>query len=166
MQNHPKKHYNITMKKIAFIIAISIIIPLKCYAIIGMNNELNEKEVFIKVRSGFLGRDIKLETTIYKPNGNGPFPLFVLIPQKQKGNPANQPRARYVNFSAELVNRGYAVAIPMPKGYSNSSGQFDQKNCEIRKIAEEQSNDVNHVIKFLNTLDFIDQNQVIMSGHS
>jgi hypothetical protein len=41
-----------------------------------------------------LGDTLQLETTIFKPSGNGPFPVVIINHGKARGNPAWQPRDR------------------------------------------------------------------------
>ena len=45
---------------------------------------------------------LKLETTVYKPAGDGPFPLIVLNHGKARGKAAFQSRARYSEQAAAL----------------------------------------------------------------
>lgn len=70
---------------------------------------LNEQVVMLPIGDG----GTKLETTIFKPNGDGPFPLVVINHGKAFGNPYFQARARYLVASGEFVRLGYLVAIPM-----------------------------------------------------
>src|SRR6478735_8784126 len=72
---------------------------------------LNEQVTMIPVVSG--GSAIQLETTIFKPPGDGPFPLVIMNHGKALGSPRTQQRDRFVAISREFVRRGYAVVIPM-----------------------------------------------------
>src|SRR4051812_19473271 len=84
-----------------------------------LNKALNEQIVFIR-----FGLGVELETTIFKPNGDGPFPLVVINHGKASGNPRFQARARYNVATGEFVRRGYVVAVPMRGGFSKSSGMY------------------------------------------
>ncbi|WP_225869705.1 S9 family peptidase [Glaciimonas sp. PCH181] len=90
---------------------------------------LNEQVVMVPVGSGLFG--VKLETTIFKPAGDGPFPLLIMNHGKASGNPHFQPRARFLVISREFVKRGYAVVIPMRKGFSQSTGLYVAGGCNI-----------------------------------
>src|SRR5258706_16379615 len=83
-----------------------------------LNAALNEQVVMLPIGSG----GMKLETTIFKPDGDGPFPLVVINHGKASGNPRFQGRATYPVASAEFVRLGYLVALPMRQGFSKSEG--------------------------------------------
>src|SRR4051812_17681911 len=76
---------------------------------------MNERVVMVKVGSGLSSAE--LETTIFKPEGDGPFPVALINHGKAPGNPYFQERARYLVASREFVRRGYAVVIPMRMGF-------------------------------------------------
>ena len=67
---------------------------------------------------------IELETTVYRPPGEGPFPLVVINHGKSFGDSRFQPRSRYPLAALEFVRRGYVVAIPMRRGFSKSGGIY------------------------------------------
>src|ERR1035437_6369919 len=72
-----------------------------------LNAALNEQVVMLPIGNG----GTKLETTIFKPDGDGPFPLVVINHGKASGKPRFQGRARYSVASAEFVKLGYLVAL-------------------------------------------------------
>ncbi|HSC79893.1 MAG TPA: prolyl oligopeptidase family serine peptidase [Chitinolyticbacter sp.] len=128
---------------------------------------LGEHVEMLPVDKNLLGMKINLETTIFKPPGNGPFPLFVLTPGKDKGNPAHATRSRYTALARELVNRGYLVAVPMPRGYSQSGGSFlGRLSCEVLKPVEAQGQDIVTVTRLLSKRADVDPARVIVAGHS
>lgn len=65
-----------------------------------------------------------IEATVYKPPGRGPFPVVVM----SHGSPVSLEAARrYRRTWAErpaafLVGRGFAVIVPMRRGYASSEG--------------------------------------------
>ncbi len=67
------------------------------------------------------GKPAMLKTHMYFPPGNGPFPVAVLN-HGSPGEPARQfmqpPNFRHV--AEWFVARGYAVAVPMRRGYGDS----------------------------------------------
>jgi poly(3-hydroxybutyrate) depolymerase len=68
--------------------------------------EASLNEAIVEVPSDY---GLKLKTTIFKPPGEGPFPLVLMNHGKAFGNPQFQGRARFENLAAELVHMGYAV---------------------------------------------------------
>ena len=68
---------------------------------------------------------LTLEATFYRPPGSGPFPLVVLShgtsrdPKQRVGE-----RLRYDAQSWKFVSMGFAVVIPMRRGYGHSEGEY------------------------------------------
>ncbi|SMC28090.1 Dienelactone hydrolase [Andreprevotia lacus DSM 23236] len=132
----------------------------------ALRTDLGETIAMVPVDENFMGMKTKLETTVFKPKGDGPFPLLVINGGKQKGNPAFQPRNRYTILVQEFLKRGYAVALPMPRGFSKSDGTFNQPSCAVLATAEQQGKDLAESIRFLRKLPYIDQDKIVVAGHS
>src|SRR5690242_7621887 len=64
-------------------------------------------EQVVQVPAGYENRAM-LETTVFRPNGPGPFPLLVINHGKDPGRPSAQPRDRFYHMAAAFVKRGYA----------------------------------------------------------
>jgi len=126
-----------------------------------LNHALNEQIVFIRHGAG-----VELETTIFKPDGNGPFPLALINHGKSFGNPRFQPRARYIVATRELVRRGYAVAIPMRGGFSKSSGMYVEGGCNIEGNANHQAGYLRTALDWLVQQSFVDRNRIVVLGQS
>jgi len=109
---------------------------------------------------------VKLETTIYKPAGDGPFPLIVLNHGKARGNAAFQPRARYSEQAAALVARGYVVAIPMRQGFSKSGGAYIGSGCNVESNGLIQAEDVVAALDYMTQQPYVDRNRIVIMGQS
>lgn len=109
---------------------------------------------------------IKLETTVYKPAGNGPFPLIVLNHGKARGNAAFQSRARYSEQAAALVARGYVVAIPMRQGFSKSGGAYIGSGCNVEANGLVQAEDVVAALDYLTQQPYVDRTRIVIMGQS
>ncbi|WP_296223660.1 dienelactone hydrolase family protein [Ralstonia sp. UBA689] len=109
---------------------------------------------------------VKLETTIYKPEGDGPFPLIVLNHGKAHGNPSFQSRARYSAQAAALVARGYVVAIPMRQGFSKSGGAYIGGGCNVESNGLVQSEDVVAALDYLTRQPYVDRDRIVIMGQS
>jgi dienelactone hydrolase len=125
---------------------------------------MNEQVVMVKVGAGMSGAE--LETTLFKPDGEGPFPLVVINHGKAAGNPVFQERARYLDASREFVRRGYAVALPMRLGFSKSSGSYTDGGCNIASNGEQQAEWVAGVIEWLRTRTYVDKDRIVVVGQS
>lgn len=109
---------------------------------------------------------IKLETTIYKPAGDGPFPLIVLNHGKARGKASFQARARYSEQAAALVARGYVVAIPMRQGFSRSGGAYIGSGCNVEANGILQAEDVVAALDYLTQQPYVDRNRIVVMGQS
>lgn len=108
----------------------------------------------------------KLETTIFKPEGEGPFPLVVINHGKSYGDAREQKRYRAYAASREFVRRGFAVAIPMRLGFGKSDGSYYQSGCDLTKDGYKQAESIDAAIKELVKLPFIKSDQILIVGHS
>ena len=126
-----------------------------------LNHALNEQVVFI--RHGF---GVELETTIFKPEGDGPFPLALINHGKSFGNPLFQPRARFIVATRELVRHGYAVAIPMRGGFSKSSGTYVDGGCNIEGNASYQARYPRSAMDWLVQQPYVDRKRIVVIGQS
>jgi dienelactone hydrolase len=129
-----------------------------------LDSALNEQVVMIPSHS--TGDDVQLETTIFKPPGNGPFPLVVMNHGKALGNPRAQGRDRFVVISREFVRRGYAVVIPMRKGFSKSTGDYVDAGCNMTAHGQNQADDLQGTLEYLQTQNWVDRDHIIVAGQS
>jgi dienelactone hydrolase len=127
----------------------------------ALNKALNERIVFIHHSAG-----VDLETTIFTPDGDGPFPLAVINHGKSPGDPQFQARARYIVASRELVRRGYAVAIPMRAGFARSSGSYVEGGCNITGNGLRQAEYVRTVLDYMTKQSYVDRSHIVLMGQS
>jgi dienelactone hydrolase len=107
-----------------------------------------------------------LETTLFRPAGDGPFRLVVVNHGKAPGEPRRQPRARYLALAHELVQRGYAVVVPMRRGFSHSGGDYAAHRCDARAHGLAQADDVRAALEFYARRADIDASRVVVIGQS
>lgn len=129
-----------------------------------LETSLNEHIVMIPAVSG--GKQIELETTIFKPDGEGPFPLIVMNHGKALGNPRGQQRDRFVVLSKEFVKRGYAVVIPMRKGFSKSTGDYIDPGCNMTAHGNSQADDLQGALEYLRAQPWVDSQHILVAGQS
>lgn len=108
----------------------------------------------------------KLETTIFMPPGEGPFPLLVLNHGKSLGDPRSQERARFLAISREFVKRGYAVVIPMRTGFGNSSGEYVEQHCDMTANGQIQADDLHDVLAYAARQPWADPDRILIGGQS
>lgn len=124
---------------------------------------LNESVVTIKNNRFFA---VDLETTLFKPPGDGPFPVVLINHGKATGNNHLQARYRPLPAVREFLQRGYAVVVPMRQGFSNSGGRAVGEGCNIAANGDAQAEDVRSVVAWLGTQPWADTSRMVMLGQS
>jgi dienelactone hydrolase len=124
---------------------------------------LNEQIVSVPVdQSG----NIALETTIYKPDGNGPFPMIVFNHGKIPGDPRAQERSDPLPFAREFVRRGYVVVAPNRQGFGHSGGSYQQDGCDVERNGIAQAGDVAATISYMSKQPYVDTQHIVVAGTS
>lgn len=129
-----------------------------------LNKELNEAVVMI-AKKGFLFT-VQLETTIYTPEGEGPFPVVVINHGKSLGNPSFQDRYRPLPAVRYFMQRGYLVAVPMRQGFSKSTGMYVGAGCNVESNGRVQAEDVQAVLDYLVAQPQVDKDNLLVLGQS
>ena len=128
---------------------------------------LNEK--ILRVPMSIPGGEIRLQTTVYKPDGPGPFPLAIIshgVPFEKMLEAEIQLRHRYCLQSEEFVKRGFAVAIPMRRGYGKSGGGKNLATVNIVAFGLQDAQDIQATIDFLSREPYIDGKRIVLVGQS
>ena len=118
--------------------------------------------------AGDPGRPVTLEVTIMTPEGPGPFPLAVM----NHGSPehgqarADMPRYHRSFTIYYFLSRGYAVAMPMMRGFADSGGLYEAHGCEMERAGLEDARDIAAVIGALALQPDIDASRVVVAGIS
>lgn len=131
---------------------------------IALDASVNEQVIMLAVSEN--GARLQLETTIFKPPGNGPFPLLLMNHGKDRGDPNLQKRDRFLAMSREFVKRGYAVAIPMRKGFSKSGGTYRDYGCNMKDNGQLQADDVQAALNAIRTQPWVDAQRIVVAGQS
>lgn len=113
-----------------------------------------------------------LETTFFRPDGLGPFPLIVI----NHGSPREAarrraPRWRPVQEARWFMERGFAVAVPMRRGYAGSGGDWAERYgpCDQARYYEaglETARDIRAAALSLAARPDIDPNRILLLGQS
>ena len=101
-----------------------------------------------------------------------PLPLVVLShgtsrnPQQRGGE-----RCRYDAQSWEFVSMGFAVVIPMRRGYGHSEGDYAEAEglCDHSRFYEaglESARDLQATVAYVSALPGIDPQRLVLAGHS
>jgi dienelactone hydrolase len=107
-----------------------------------------------------------METTVFQPNGPGPFPLLIINHGKDPGSPSAQPRDRFFHMATAFVKRGYAVMVPMRQGYANSTGRYRDYGCDMTANGYSQARDVRDALEYARAQPWIDADHIVVAGQS
>ena len=112
-----------------------------------------------------LGTD-RLQTTVFRPNTPGPWPLVVLNHGSLAyPNHHDEPRWRPGGVANFFVKQGYLVIAPMRRGYAGSSGTFEY-NCNPLEFGDRVADDVEAAIRFYVRRHEAKPGQVLVIGGS
>jgi len=126
--------------------------------------ELPESVVMVPKKTGLFTTEI--ETTLYLPEGTGPFPVAVVNHGKAYGDPRFQARYRPVVAARFFLQRGYAVVVPMRQGFSKSSGSYIGGGCNVESNGREQAGDVAAVLDHVTAQPWADKSRIVVVGQS
>jgi len=138
-----------------------------------LNEEIHRIDVTVKdVYNRSETRKIPL--TVFKPDGEGPFPL-VILNHGRAGSPEKraQPlRYRYEPQARYFVGKGFAVIVPTRVGYGETMGDFDPETSggcampQIEPMSLAASDQVLATHTFAHSLKFIDTARWWVVGQS
>jgi dienelactone hydrolase len=116
-------------------------------------------------------KEIKLEATLYKPAGEGPFPVVIFnhgstgpgaIPATQTENPWG--------FGTYLNQRGIALFIPMRRGRGRSEGVYAETyGCDLSSSKAGityATAALDATFEFLRSQSWADMQRVVLAGQS
>jgi dipeptidyl aminopeptidase/acylaminoacyl peptidase len=126
----------------------------------------------------FKNGDLTLEGYVFKPQGDGPFPLLVWNHGSEQDP---KPEGQFASIAAIYVPAGYVVFAPVRRGHGKSEGEYitDQVRAESQKngktagqklfvqlIAGEQVDDQLAGLAYAKTLPYVDPARIVVSGCS
>jgi dienelactone hydrolase len=91
------------------------------------------REAVIRVPAGVVdafGKTVRgdLVMTIFRPPGDGPFPLVVINHGRSTDTRAQLPRQRFESAARLFVRKGFAVAMPLRLGYGELASLGDPED--------------------------------------
>jgi dienelactone hydrolase len=111
--------------------------------------------------------------TIYRPAGDGPFPLVVFNHGRAtQDRRAAQARYRPEHAARYLVAKGFVVLVPTRVGYWETYGDFDPEysgDCnrmQVGPMSIAASDQVLAAVEFARTLRYVDASRWIVAGQS
>jgi dienelactone hydrolase len=134
-------------------------------------------EEIVQVPMAFDGsfgkKALQLTATTFRPLGGGPFPLIVL----SHGNPPNASdrpkigRYRLIPQISEFIRRGFAVIVPIRRGYGATGGDFaeDMGKCSLPSYHDaglEAARDIQVSVEYAARLPYVAPGSILLVGQS
>jgi len=127
--------------------------------------DLNEE--IISLPALIRGKVYQLETTLFRPDTTNRHPLVVINHGTSENTDKNRERARFASASRALVGQGFAVAVPMRRGYGNSQGgQVRLEGADLTDYGLENALDIHGAISYLKNQNYVDPQRIIVIGQS
>ncbi len=136
---------------------------------------LREQVVQVPVRiEGLFGdSEVNLTATLFRPRGDGPFPLVVL----SHGTPphaadrAKIGRFRRIPQTREFIKRGFAVIVPIRRGHGASGGDYaEEKGRCAAPVYYEAGRagglDIVATVDYAVKLPYVNPHCIILAGQS
>ncbi len=114
-----------------------------------------------------------LAVTVVRPRGKGPYGVIVL--NHGAGATAEARReespAYFMHAAAALAERGYAVVMPLRRGFGETGGEFAENpgfcsNPDFEHGEREAAADVLAAYRFAQKLPYADPRRMILAGQS
>lgn len=134
---------------------------------------LNVREDIVSIP--VTGTDISLAATVFRPNGNGPFPLIVL----SHGEPTDASKRvdygywRQPYLIDALVSRGFAIVVPVRRGFGATGGKYvggfggcSSSQPRFYEGSLRTAEDILAAMQYASGLPFVDKNKIILMGQS
>ncbi|BFM09434.1 alpha/beta hydrolase family protein [Halioxenophilus aromaticivorans] len=120
------------------------------------------------------GTDLSLAGTVIWPEGEGPFPLAIL--NHGTSSAANRAKFNYwrkPHVVNALIERGFAVLIPMRRGFGATGGEYraTTDGCAVEhpnfyEAGIKAGEDIVAAINFAPTIARVNSDRIILVGHS
>jgi len=115
-----------------------------------------------------------LEATLFRPLGPGPFPVAIVNHGQPAGEAARRAyeRPRYPNAARFFTGQGFAVLLPLRRGFGASEGEFlgGTGGCDrldLDNNANTAANDIESVMRWLPAnMPFLNAQKILLVGQS
>jgi len=152
-----------TLKEFATVLSMAAAFAASAQTAV-LDASLNETVQMVPKKGSLF--TIELETTIYKPDGDGPFPIAIVNHGKASGDTRFQGRYRPAVAARYFLQRGYAVVVPMRQGFSKSGGSYIGGGCNVESNGRVQAEDVKAVLDYVTAQPWADKDRIVVVGQS
>jgi dienelactone hydrolase len=107
----------------------------------------------------------KLRVTVFFPPYGGPFPL-ALVNHGAAHVPKTMPKYGDEFIPYYFLSRGYAVALPLMRGYGDSEGHMARAGCDMVLEGNRAAVDIRKILDVVKSEPAIDSSKIIVAGKS
>lgn len=113
-----------------------------------------------------------MRTKVYRPAGNGPFPMVVISHGSEQDPVRRRKMAQpaYPDLTRFFVQHGYVVVVPERPGHGGGGRYLeDQRGCDDADYATSANgaaDSIGAAVDFMKKQDFVQQQGVVLAGHS
>lgn len=125
------------------------------------DSPLNERDLIVEVERP----KAKLRVTMFFPPYGGPFPL-ALVNHGAAHEPKKMPKYGDEFIPYYFLSRGYAVALPLMRGYGDSEGRMAPAGCDSVLEGSRAAADIRQVLDVVKAEPGIDPSTIIVAGKS
>ena len=115
-------------------------------------------------------KTIRLEATLYRPKGDGPFPIVIVSHGSTGGKIPPTQTLRPSSTAPLLLERGFVVLAPMRRGRGASDGSYNEPyGCDLggaNRGLENALEDLEAAVAFVRTLPYVDSSRLVLMGAS
>ncbi len=114
---------------------------------------------------------ITIEAAVFRPDGNGPFPLAIFTHGAERSVPSDGPYDFRPDAAIRwFMSKGYAVASLVRRGYGRSEGErsliIGKSLPEWRTPLRERANDIHSAVKYFRDQSFVMGDHIVLVGLS
>lgn len=137
--------------------------------------QFSEEVIRIPVRAetGSGVAEWSLVTSVFRPAGAGPFPVVILSHGSPGSASEREAMGRYRPLPQirQFIERGYAVMVPMRRGYGETGGDWAERygTCvapDYYRAAREGAKDLVGVVRYAQALPYVRRDRVLLVGQS
>ena len=111
-----------------------------------------QEKVFVKNAKG-----LKIATLLNRPEGDGPFPLLIILP----GFTGYKEHVRFVAMTEALSSVGIGTVVFDPTGYGESEGTVENDYRFSNYVEDAQA-----IFDYVSELGWVDKDQIAVLGES
>jgi dienelactone hydrolase len=154
-------------------IAFGVLLALGAIAAVLFYSAAQPQSAFVVERFRVPVRGYDLAVTIVRPRGKGPYGMVVLnhgvgptLDERRRESPA-----LLMQSAVALAQRGYAVVMPLRRGFGETGGEFAENpgSCghpDFQRGERAAAQDVLAAYAFARTLPYANPDRMILAGQS